>query len=96
MWGEPTFRVSGRLFVMCASAENHHGRGREAVWPPAPTGAQAGLVAAAPDRFFVPPYVGKKGWIGVWLDGLGDDELELHLRQAYREVASAELQARME
>lgn len=65
-WGEPTFRVKKKLFVMFAN--NHHNDGRIAIWCHAPEGAQEALVSANPEQFFVPPYVGPSGWIGVRLD----------------------------
>ncbi|HLA64017.1 MAG TPA: MmcQ/YjbR family DNA-binding protein [Rhodothermales bacterium] len=92
-WGEPTFRVAGRMFASYATALNHHGDGREAVWCPASPGAQAALVESAPDRFFVPPYVGGKGWIGIDLDAVDDDELGFHLQEAYLTVAPKRLAA---
>jgi len=92
-WGEPTFRAGGRMFAAFASAATHHGAGRDALWCRAPAGAQQALVEAAPARFFVPPYVGKQGWIGIWLDQADDDELEFHVRQAYLEVAPARCRA---
>jgi hypothetical protein len=65
--GSPAFFIDGsRSFVMFL--ENHHGDGRLAVWCAAPRGAQSLLVAAAPERYFVPPYVGHRGWIGLRLD----------------------------
>jgi len=67
-WGEPTFRVRKKLFAMYANADNHHGRGRSAVWIKARAVNQHLLIVADPDRFFVPPYVGPGGWVGVWLD----------------------------
>jgi hypothetical protein len=67
-WGEPTFRVRQKLFAMYASPASHHGSGRPAVWCKAAPGNQSLMVRAAPDRFFVPPYVGPSGWVGVWLD----------------------------
>ena len=67
-WGEPTFRVRDKLFAMYAAASNHHGAGRPGVWLKAAPGNQAFMIAAAPERFFVPPYVGPSGWIGVYLD----------------------------
>lgn len=67
-WGEPTFRVKKRLFAMYAAPDNHHGAGRPAVWCKAGPGNQALMVEADPARFFVPPYVGPSGWIGVYLD----------------------------
>jgi hypothetical protein len=65
-WGEPTFRVRDKLFAMFAN--NHHGDGRIALWCKAAPGAQEDLVAADPKHFFVPPYVGKAGWLGIRLD----------------------------
>lgn len=68
-WGEPTFRVRSKMFAMHADAANHHGSGRPAVWLKAAPGNQALMIKAAPQRFFAPPYVGSKGWVGIWLDG---------------------------
>ncbi|MGE5185466.1 MAG: MmcQ/YjbR family DNA-binding protein [Acidobacteriota bacterium] len=66
-WGEPTWRVRGKIFAQLD--DHHHGSGHVAVWLPAPDGAQAALIDADPERFFRPPYVGHKGWIAVILDG---------------------------
>jgi predicted DNA-binding protein (MmcQ/YjbR family) len=91
-WGEPTFRVRNKLFAMYAAANNHHGGGRPAVWCKAGPGNQALMVQAAPARFFVPPYVGPSGWVGVWLDGAVDwPELADLLRDSYRLVAPKRL-----
>lgn len=96
-WGEPTFRIRNKLFAMYASADNHHGGGRPAVWCKAAPGNQALMVRAAPERFFVPPYVGPSGWIGVFLDGDVDwSELAELVRDSYRLVAPKRLAARME
>jgi predicted DNA-binding protein (MmcQ/YjbR family) len=93
-WGEPTFRVRNKLFAMYAAANNHHGGGRPAVWCKAGPGNQAFMVRAAPARFFVPPYVGPSGWIGVWLDGAVDwSELADLLRDSYRLVAPKRLRS---
>ncbi len=93
-WGEPTFRVKNKLFAMHASASTHHGAGRPAVWLAATSVNQELMVRAAPDRFFVPPYVGPRGWIGVWLDGaVRWDELAGLLADAYRLIAPARLRA---
>ena len=67
-WGEPTFRVRDKLFAMHASAGNHHGAGRPAVWIKATPGNQDLLLQDDATRYFKPPYVGPSGWIGVWLD----------------------------
>lgn len=67
-WGAPTFRIRNKLFAMFASAASHHGGGRPAAWVKASADNQSLMVKAAPKRYFVPPYVGPSGWIGVWLD----------------------------
>lgn len=91
-WGEPTFRVRNKLFAMYAGAHNHHGAGRPAVWCKAAPGNQALMVRAAPERFFVPPYVGPSGWVGVRLDGAVDwAELAELLCDSYRLVAPKRL-----
>ena len=68
----------------------HHDDGRFAMWCAAPSGAQAALVRADPERFFVPPYVGHRGWLGVRLDTPKPDwgEIEGVIRDAYDEVRS--------
>ena len=96
-WGEPTFRVKNKLFAMYASANTHHGGGRHAVWCKAGPGNQALMVAAAPSRFFVPPYVGPAGWIGIWLDGKVDwPEVAELMRDAYRLTAPKKLLAQLD
>jgi hypothetical protein len=89
--GAPTFFVQGkRAFLMVLS--DHHGDGRFAAWCAAPEGMQGMLVAADPARFFVPPYVGHRGWLGVRLDrGLDWEELTGILEDAFAEVAPARL-----
>src|SRR5919204_329115 len=94
--GAPTFFVRGkRAFLMVLT--DHHGDGRFAIWCAAPAGMQKMLVDADPERFFVPPYVGHRGWLGVRLDrGVDWDELAGIADDAYAEVAPerAELQQR--
>src|SRR5918994_3782350 len=91
-WGDPTFRVRNKLFAMFASANTHHGQGRPAVWCKAGPGNQEIMVRGAPGRFFVPPYVGPSGWIGIWLDGEVDwQELADLLRDSYDLVAPKRL-----
>ena len=89
--GAPTFFVRGkRAFLMVLT--DHHGDGRFAVWCAAATGMQAMLFEADPERFFVPPYVGHRGWLGVRLDrGLYWDELAGIAEDAYADVAPARL-----
>jgi hypothetical protein len=66
-WGECTFRVTGgKMFAM--TDNDHHESGRTAVWCRAPLMVQEILVKDDPKRFFVPPYVGHNGWVGVRLD----------------------------
>ena len=62
-WGDPTFRVRDKIFAM-----EKRGDGRVSLWCKAPLGSQMVLVGADPERFFVPPYVGHKGWVGMHLD----------------------------
>ena len=80
--GEPTFFVAKRVFVMVAN--NHHSDGHTAIWIPAPPGAQAAMIAEAPEIYFKPPYVGVKGWVGVELPQIGDSELAELIRQAWQ------------
>ncbi len=96
-WGEPTFRVRNKLFAMYASPTTHHGSGRPAVWCKAAPGNQSLMVHAKPDRFFVPPYVGPSGWVGVWLDGAVDwREAGELLRDSYVLVAPKKLRSLLE
>ena len=91
-WGEPTFRVRNKMFAMYADAGTHHGGGRPSVWCKATRPNQALMVGAAPGRYFVPPYVGPSGWVGVWLDGAVDwADVEEIVRDAYRLIAPKRL-----
>jgi hypothetical protein len=65
--GAPTFWVAGKRTFL-SFVDDHHGDGRLAVWCAAPAGAQALLVEHDAEVFFVPPYVGPSGWVGVRLD----------------------------
>jgi hypothetical protein len=85
--GEPTFFVRGKR-SFATVWDSHHGDGRFALICAAPAGMQAALVEADSERFFVPPYVGHRGWIGVRLDrGFDRDEIAGILEDAYAEVA---------
>lgn len=87
-WGEPTFRVKGKLFAMYAHASNHHGAGRHSVWIKATKENQALMIRTQPDRFFKPPYVGPSGWVGVYLDESPDwDEVTELLRDGWKMTA---------
>ncbi len=91
-WGTPTFRVRNKMFAMYASADSHHGRGRPGAWLKSTRTEQAQMVRAAPDCFFVPPYVGKSGWVGIWLDGVVEwDLVGEFATEAYRLVAPRKL-----
>jgi predicted DNA-binding protein (MmcQ/YjbR family) len=85
-WNAPTFRVHGRQFAMFLN--NHHGDGKVALWCAAPLGAQQDLVAADPKHFYVPPYVGVGGWVGMRLDTkLRKGAIAAIIEQGYRMIA---------
>ncbi|ONI74395.1 phosphoribosylglycinamide formyltransferase [Kribbella sp. ALI-6-A] len=91
--GEPTWFIRDKkTFVMFA---NQHHDDRVGFWCAAPEGAQEELLATDPDRFFRPPYVGHRGWIGVYLDieDVDWDHLADIVRDAYRHVAPKSLAA---
>lgn len=85
-WGDPTWRVNDRIFAM--QKGNYEG-GRPSVWFKAAPGGQGVLVGSAPERFFIPPYVGHKGWVGLWLDGrrVDWDELADLVEDSYGMIA---------
>lgn len=90
-WGEPTFRVGEKLFAMFAT--DHHHDGNIAVWCKAAMGMQEILIDADPERFFKPPYVGPKGWIGIRLVGKVDwDEVHALLAESWRMTAPKKMQ----
>jgi len=91
--GEPAWFVRGRTTVVTLD-DHHHGADHLAFWCPAPPGVQDELVAAEPDRFFRPPYVGGRGWIGVRIDSDVDwQEVAGIVADAYRLVAPKRLAA---
>jgi len=89
--GAPTFFVRGkRPFVTVLT--DHHGDGRFAIWCAAGEGIQSLLVDADPQKFFVPAYVGRRGWLGVRLDrGVDWDELAGIVEDAFAEIAPSKL-----
>jgi len=89
--GAPSFFVrEKRCFLMLL--DDHHGDGIFGIWCAAPEGHQELLVAANPERFFRPPYVGHRGWLGVRLNGEIDwDELEGIVEDAFATVAPPSL-----
>ena len=96
-WGAPTFRVKNKLFAMYAASETHHGDGRDGVWIKSAHVTQDMLVRADPKRYFVPPYVGKSGWVGAYLDRVTDWEIVADLlRDAYRMTAPKALVTKLD
>ena len=90
--GSPNFRVRGKTFA--SYCINHHGDGRIALWLNAPAGAQSLYTQAEPKHFFVPPYVGPRGWLGVHLDkGISWKRVAKLVREAYEKVAPRTLSA---
>ncbi len=84
--GFPDFRVRGKTFA--TYVVNHHGDGRVALWLNAPSGSQDHYSKSEPKHFFVPPYVGPRGWLGVHLNkGLSWQRVAALVRQAYEKVA---------
>jgi hypothetical protein len=83
--GEPTWFVKKKVFAMFSN--NHHNDGHVAVVAPAPLGVQAALIEAKPKKFYRPPYVGHRGWIGIEVARVSDRELQFHLREAWLLIA---------
>ena len=92
--GSPDFRVRGKTFATYVI--NHHGDRRVALWLNAPSGAQELYTKEEPKHFFVPPYVGPRGWLGVQLDkGISWKRVAKLVREAYEKVAPPALSARL-
>jgi hypothetical protein len=89
--GEPTFFVHKKVFAMFAN--NHHNDGHIAVWIPLASGLQPVLIGSAPEKFYRPPYVGVRGWVGVELEQVGDEELAYLIRQAWQMTAPKNLRS---
>lgn len=94
--GEPTwFAGKGKVFAMLD--RHHHGAEHLSVWLPQPDGVQEALIDSDPERFFRPPYVGPRGWVGVVLDTKPDWGVVADLvREAFLHVATRKLRARLE
>jgi len=91
--GEPTWFLR-KVFVYYA---DHHHDDRLAVWMAAPPGVQESLAADDPEHFFRPPYVGHRGWLGVYLDVDVDwAHFEDLVEGAYRQIAPKTLIARLD
>jgi len=87
--GEPTFFAGKKVFAMISN--NHHNDGHLAVLVPAPPGVQAALLQSEPEKYYFPPYVGGKGWVGIELRAVSDDELGFHVTEAHRLIAPRKL-----
>ena len=85
--GAPAFFVEKDKGVFAMFADNHHDDGHLALWVPVKDGLQPLLIEDAPAVYFKPPYVGASGWVGIELDQIRDDALEIHLREAWGLVA---------
>ena len=87
--GEPTWFVGKKVFAMFSN--NHHGDGHIAVTVPAAIGIQEVLIKKSPKKFYRPPYVGVRGWVGIEVAGVSDKELMQHLREAWKLIAPRKL-----
>ncbi len=87
--GEPTFFVNKKVFTMFAN--NHHGDGHVGVWLPVPAGLQPVLMEQTPEVYYRPPYVGHRGWVGIELSRIGDDDLQYHIQTAWELIAPKRL-----
>ena len=92
--GEPTFFVHKKVFAMFSN--NHHRDGHIAVVLPAPPGAQAELIRTSPEIFYKPPYVGGRGWIGIELGQIANDDLSFHIHMAWELIAPKRLLSNIE
>lgn len=94
--GEPVWRVKGRIFAQLE--DHHHNSERVGVWLNAPAGAQEVLISNAPGRFYRPPYVGHRGWVGAFLDvpEIDWEELAGLVEQSFRMVAPKRLLAELD
>ncbi len=93
--GAPAF-FAGKQFLMLW-LDGHHDDDFPHLWCAAPPGAQAELVTSEPDRFFRPPYVGGRGWVGLRLDhAIDGDELAALCEEAFRTVAPKKLIAALD
>ncbi len=95
--GSPSFFVRGKKSFLSVMPEGHHDNGFPHLWAAAGAGVQEALIAAEPERFFRPPYVGHRGWVGVRLDlSIDADELAELCEDAYRAVAPRTLVRRLD
>jgi predicted DNA-binding protein (MmcQ/YjbR family) len=91
-WEIQTFRVREKIFALYGT-----GTGSPALTCKAPPGVQQILVGSDAARFYVPPYVGHKGWIGIRLDEAADwAEIEALVTRSYRMTAPKKLAAQLD
>jgi hypothetical protein len=90
--GEPTFFVGKKVFAMFAN--NHHDDGHIAVWLPVPAGMQSVLIQQSAETYFKPPYVGVRGWVGIELAKISDEQLQFHIEDAWGLIAPKQVAAR--
>lgn len=83
--GEPTWFAGKKVFAMFSN--NHHHDGHVAVTVPAAIGIQEMLIKKSPKKFYSPPYVGCRGWIGIEVNRVSDKELSQHIKEAWRLIA---------
>ena len=83
--GEPTWFVGKQVFAMFSN--DHHGDGHIAVTIPAAIGVQEALIKKSPRKFYRPPYVGVRGWVGIEMDRVNDTELRMHIEEAWKLIA---------
>ena len=93
-WGSNTFRVNDKMIAMFEN--NHHGSGRIALWCQAKKEFQEKLLESDNEKYFKPPYMGPKGWIGLHLNKVSDDEILEFLKVSYRNVAPKKLSLLLE
>src|SRR5258708_31220840 len=87
--GKPVFKVRDKIFAM-----QHGMDGRPSLWCKATPGLREMLLGSEPERYFVPPYVGSRGWIGVWLDvELDWGIIQELVEESYRKTAPKRLSA---
>jgi hypothetical protein len=87
--GEPTWFVGKKVFAMFSN--NHHDDGHIAVTIPAAIGIQEMLIKKSPEKFYRPPYVGVRGWVGIEVDRVTHKELTIHLHEAWKLIAPPKL-----
>ena len=92
--GEPTFFVGKKVFAMFSN--NHHGDGHIAVTVPAAIGIQEMLIKKSPKKFYRPPYVGVRGWVGIEVDRVNDKELAQHVGEAWMLIAPRKVRLQLE